>query len=57
MTFSGMGEVVGKTIDCSDPYVAIFTLDENKMREVQERAHRYCFIANSLSEEVKVKIN
>ena len=34
-----------------------FSVDENKMKEVQERAHRYCFISNSLSEEVKVKIN
>ena len=34
-----------------------FTVDENKMKEVQDRAHRYCFIANSLSDEVKVKIN
>ena len=34
-----------------------FSVDKNKMKEVQERAHRYCFIANSLSDEVKVKIN
>ena len=34
-----------------------FAVDENKMQEVQERAHRYCFIANSLSDEVRVKIN
>ena len=34
-----------------------FSINENKMKEVQERAHRYCFIANSLSDEVKVKIN
>ena len=34
-----------------------FSLDVSKMREVQDRAHRYCFIANSLSEEVVVKIN
>ena len=34
-----------------------FSVDENKIKEVQERAHRYCFIANSLSDEVKVKIN
>ena len=34
-----------------------FSVDENKMKEVQERAHRYCFIANSLSDEVKIKIN
>ena len=43
-----------------NPQVAFskeFSVDENKMKEVQERAHRYCFIANSLSDEVKVKIN
>ena len=34
-----------------------FSIDEKKMREIQDRAHRYCFIANSLSSEVKVKIN
>ena len=34
-----------------------FSVDENKMKEVQDRSHRYCFIANSLSDEVKVKIN
>tara|TARA_B100000575_G_scaffold294298_1_gene309341 strand:+ start:4338 stop:4787 length:450 start_codon:yes stop_codon:yes gene_type:complete len=34
-----------------------FSIDEKKMREVQNRAHKYCFIANSLSSEIKVKIN
>ena len=34
-----------------------FSIDQNKMKEIQNRAHRYCFIANSLSHEVKVKIN
>ena len=34
-----------------------FSVDNSKMKEVQDRAHRYCFIANSLSDEVKVKIN
>ena len=34
-----------------------FSVDIQKMKEVQERAHRYCFIANSLAEEVVVKIN
>ena len=34
-----------------------FSVDNQKMREIQDRAHRYCFIANSLSNEVKVKIN
>ena len=34
-----------------------FSVDNSKMKEVQDRAHRYCFISNSLSKEVKVKIN
>ena len=34
-----------------------FSVDNLKMKEVQDRAHRYCFISNSLSKEVKVKIN
>ncbi len=38
-------------------FVNGFSVDVSKMREVQDRAHRYCFISNSLSNEVKVKIN
>ena len=34
-----------------------FSINKKKLQEVQDRAHRYCFIANSLSSEVKVKIN
>ena len=34
-----------------------FTVEPNEVKKVQDRAHRYCFIANSLSEEVKVLIN
>jgi organic hydroperoxide reductase OsmC/OhrA len=34
-----------------------FTVEPNEMKKIQDRAHRYCFIANSLSEEVKVFIN
>ena len=34
-----------------------FSVDILKMKEVQDRAHRYCFISNSLSKDVKVKIN
>ena len=34
-----------------------FSSDNEEMKKVQERAHRYCFIANSLSDEVKIKIN
>ncbi len=34
-----------------------FIVNPNEMKKVQDRAHRYCFIANSLSDEVKVLIN
>ena len=34
-----------------------FSVDSKTMKEVQDRAHRYCFIANSLANEVIVKIN
>ena len=33
------------------------SVDPNEIKKVQDRAHRYCFIANSLSDEVKVLIN
>ena len=34
-----------------------FRVNPDEMKKMQDRAHRYCFIANSLSEEVKVLIN
>tara|TARA_B100000686_G_scaffold69190_1_gene75005 strand:+ start:4112 stop:4561 length:450 start_codon:yes stop_codon:yes gene_type:complete len=34
-----------------------FFVKPDEMKKVQDRAHRYCFIANSLSNEVKVSIN
>jgi organic hydroperoxide reductase OsmC/OhrA len=34
-----------------------FSVNSNEMKKVQDRAHRYCFIANSLSNEVEVLIN
>ena len=34
-----------------------FSVEAIEMNKVQDRAHRYCFIANSLSDEVKVLIN
>ena len=34
-----------------------FKVELLEMKKVQDRAHRYCFIANSLSNEVKVLIN
>jgi organic hydroperoxide reductase OsmC/OhrA len=27
------------------------------MDKMQDRSHRYCFVANSLSDEVEIKIN
>ena len=37
--------------------IADSAVTNEKIKEVQDRAHRYCFIANSLSSEVQVKIN
>ena len=34
-----------------------FRVNPDEMKKMQDRAHRYCFIANSLSKEVKVLIN
>ena len=34
-----------------------FSVNIEEMKKVQDRAHRYCFIANSLSEEVKVNVS
>jgi organic hydroperoxide reductase OsmC/OhrA len=33
-----------------------FTVDEEKLAEMQHRAHRYCFIANSLADSVQINI-
>ena len=34
-----------------------FSVNPDEMKKMQDRAHRYCFIANSLSKEVKVLVN
>ena len=34
-----------------------FEVSHEEMLKMHDRAHRYCFIANTLSEEVEVKIN
>ena len=34
-----------------------FEVSKDDMDKIQDRSHRYCFIANSLSEEVEIKIN
>ena len=33
-----------------------FTVEEAKLREMHHRAHRYCFIANTLAESVEINI-
>lgn len=33
-----------------------FTLDPTELAQMQHRAHRYCFIANTLSDSVKINI-
>ena len=34
-----------------------FSVSDEEMAKMQDRSHRYCFIANSLSEEVEIVIN
>ena len=34
-----------------------FSVSKEEMDKIQDRSHRYCFVANSLSEEVEIKIN
>ena len=34
-----------------------FTVSKEEMKKMQDRSHRYCFVANSLSEEVEIIIN
>ena len=34
-----------------------FLVSKKEMEDMHERSHRYCFIANSLSDEIKIKIN
>lgn len=34
-----------------------FNVSKEEMKKMQDRSHRYCFVANSLSEEVEIKIN
>jgi len=34
-----------------------FSVGEEKLKKMQERAHNYCFIANTLADSVKVNIN
>ena len=34
-----------------------FSVNTSEIKKIQDRAHRYCFIANSLSDEVIVTIN
>jgi len=33
-----------------------FTVDDKKLEEMQHRAHRYCFIANTLADSVEINI-
>ena len=34
-----------------------FSVSPEEMNKMQDRSHRYCFVANSLSDEVEIKIN
>jgi organic hydroperoxide reductase OsmC/OhrA len=33
-----------------------FSVEKDKLAEMQDRAHRYCFVANTLADNVKVNI-
>ena len=33
-----------------------FSVSEDEMSKMQDRSHRYCFVANSLSEDVEIKM-
>jgi organic hydroperoxide reductase OsmC/OhrA len=35
---------------------ACFTVEAAKLAEMHDRAHRYCFIANTLAESVEINI-
>ena len=34
-----------------------FSISKEDMDKMQDRSHRYCFVANSLSDDVEIKIN
>ena len=34
-----------------------FSVGEEKLKKMQERAHNYCFIANTLADSVMININ
>ena len=34
-----------------------FNISDDEMHKMKERSHKYCFIANSLSKDVEIKIN
>ena len=38
-------------------FIDNFEVSKDEMSKMQDRSHRYCFIANTISEEVEVKIN
>ena len=53
----GLMSVVKLELNPKVTFSEKFTIDSSEVKKVQDRAHRYCFIANSLSDEVKVLIN
>ena len=53
----GLMSVIKVVLNPKVEFSKNFTVEPNEMKKVQDRAHRYCFIANSLSDEVKVLIN
>ncbi len=53
----GLMSVIKLELSPKVEFAKKFSVNSIEMKKVQDRAHRYCFIANSLSKEVKVSIN
>ena len=34
-----------------------FEISEDKLKDMHERAHRYCFVANSIADHVEMNVN
>ncbi len=57
----GFGVNQGRGRDKHRSYLLVkfdtrFQVDDKEMEEMQERAHRYCFVANSLADHVEMNV-
>ncbi|MBH90690.1 MAG: osmotically inducible protein OsmC [Candidatus Marinimicrobia bacterium] len=53
----GLMSVIKIKLNPKIQFSGSFSVNDSEMRKMQDRAHRYCFISNSLSNEVKVLVN